>query len=163
MDAALLAEELEARARSGKLPKAVVPVDIYGQCADYDALLDVCAKYEVPVIEDAAEALGATYQGKPAGSLRAMAAVSLNRNRIITRGGGGMRGPRGREPAGRARFLATQARDPAPHYEHSTIGYNYRLSGLLAAVGRAQLKSLPGKVARRRAIHALYIDALRGV
>jgi pyridoxal phosphate-dependent aminotransferase EpsN len=160
MDAALLADELAARAATGKRPKAVIVVDIYGQCADYDPILDVCARYDVPVIEDAAEALGATYKGKPAGSFGVMAAFSFNGNKIITTSGGGMLVSHDKRLADRARFLATQARDPAPHYEHSTIGYNYRLSGLLAAVGRAQLKSLDARVARRRAIFDRYLAAL---
>ncbi|MBX3228132.1 MAG: aminotransferase class I/II-fold pyridoxal phosphate-dependent enzyme [Labilithrix sp.] len=160
MDPALLAEELDRRAAAGRLPRAVIVVDIYGQCADYDPLLAACAKYDVPVIEDAAEALGATYKGRPAGSFAPMAAFSFNGNKVITTSGGGMLVTTKRELADRARFLATQARDPAPHYEHSTIGYNYRLSALLAALGRAQLKGLSGRVARRRAIHDLYCAEL---
>jgi pyridoxal phosphate-dependent aminotransferase EpsN len=166
MDPALLSEELAARAAKGKLPKAVISVDIYGQCADYDPIVAACERFGVPLIEDAAEALGATYKGKPAGSFGAASAFSFNGNKIITTSGGGMLVTKSEELAHRARFLATQARDPAPHYEHSTIGYNYRLSGLLAAVGRAQLRSLPDRIARRRAIHQLYrkaLEALPGV
>jgi dTDP-4-amino-4,6-dideoxygalactose transaminase len=163
LDPELLSEELAARAAVGRLPKAVIVVDIYGQCADYDPILETCARYDVPVIEDASEALGATYKGKPAGSFGVMSAFSFNGNKIITTSGGGMLVTARRELAERARFLATQARDPAPHYEHSTIGYNYRLSGLLAALGRAQLLGLSDRVARRRAIRKMYADAFRDV
>lgn len=160
MDPALLAEELEACAKRGKLPRAVVVVDLYGQCADYDALLAACAKYQVPLIEDAAEALGAMYQGKPAGTFGAMGVLSFNGNKIITTSGGGMLLARDEVFATRARFLAQQARDPAPHYEHSHIGYNYRLSNLLAAVGRGQLSVLDERVKVRRATNAFYRKAL---
>ncbi len=162
MDPTLLAEELARRAAKGALPKAVLVVDAYGQCADYDPIEATCAEYGVPLIEDAAEALGATYKGKAAGAFGLMSAFSFNGNKIITTSGGGMLVTRTREHAERARFLATQARDPAPHYEHSTVGYNYRLSGLLAAVGRAQLRSLGERVARRRAIHEMYARAFEG-
>jgi len=160
MDPDLLAEELAERAAAGRLPKAVVVVDLYGQCAEYDPIVAACARYDVPVVEDAAEALGATYKGRSAGAFGLMSVFSFNGNKIITTSGGGMLVTPRKELAERARFLATQARDPAPHYEHSTIGYNYRLSGLLAAVGRAQLRSLDARVARRRAIHARYVEAL---
>lgn len=160
MDPVLLAEELEACAKRGKLPRAVVVVDLYGQCADYDALLAACAKYQVPLIEDAAEALGATYQGKPAGTFGAMGVLSFNGNKIITTSGGGMLLARDEAFATKARFLAQQARDPAPHYEHSHIGYNYRLSNLLAAVGRGQLSVLEERVKVRRATNAFYRQAL---
>ncbi len=156
MDPDLLAEELEACARRGRLPAAVVTVDLYGQCADLDRIAAACARYEVPLVEDAAEALGATYKGRPAGSFGAMGVFSFNGNKIITTGGGGMLVSARKEWVDRARFLATQARDPAPHYQHSTIGYNYRLSNLLAAVGRGQLRVLDERVARRRNHNAFY-------
>jgi dTDP-4-amino-4,6-dideoxygalactose transaminase len=160
LDPELLAEALDARAAEGRLPAAVIVVDLYGQCADYDRILPVCATYGVPVIEDAAEALGATYRGRPAGSFGAAAAFSFNGNKIITTSGGGMLVSDDEELVRRARHLATQARDPAPHYEHSEVGHNYRLSNLLAALGRAQLEGLDAKVARRRAINARYHEAL---
>jgi dTDP-4-amino-4,6-dideoxygalactose transaminase len=163
MDPELLAEELEARAKHGKLPKAVVAVDLYGQCADYDRIHAACARYEVPIIEDAAEALGATYRGRAAGSFGAIGAFSFNGNKIITTSGGGMLVSERKDWADRARFLSTQARDPAPHYQHTTIGYNYRLSNLLAAVGRGQLRALPDRVAARRANKAFYRRAFAGV
>jgi dTDP-4-amino-4,6-dideoxygalactose transaminase len=160
MDAALLAEELEDRARRGRLPKAVIAVDLYGQCADYDRILEACARFEVPVIEDAAEALGAEYRGRPAGSFGVLSVFSFNGNKIITTSGGGMLVSEREDWISRARSLASQARDPVPHYEHSAIGYNYRLSNLLAAVGRAQLARLSDFVTRRRAINATYRKAL---
>jgi len=160
MDPGLLEEELAACARRGKLPKAVIVVDLYGQCADYDPILEACARYGVPVIEDAAEALGANYKGKPAGSFGAAAVFSFNGNKIITTSGGGMFVSSDRFLVERARHLATQARDPAPHYEHSEIGYNYRMSNLLAAVGRGQLRVLRDRVSRKREIFHFYQRAL---
>jgi dTDP-4-amino-4,6-dideoxygalactose transaminase len=159
MDPALLAEELEAASRRGKLPTAVIAVDLYGQCADMDAINAACARYDIPVIEDAAEALGATYKGRPAGSLGVLGAFSFNGNKVITTSGGGMLVSSREDWIARARFLATQARDPAPHYQHSTIGYNYRLSNLLAAVGRGQLQVLSERVAARRSTNAFYRSA----
>lgn len=160
LDPNLLADELSRRASAGQLPAAVVTVDLYGQCADYDPILAACAEYEVPVIEDAAEALGASYRGKPAGSFGDMAVLSFNGNKIITTSGGGALLSDNEVLVARARFLATQARDPAPHYEHSEIGFNYRLSNLLAAVGRGQLASLGDKVAVRRRVNARYREEL---
>jgi dTDP-4-amino-4,6-dideoxygalactose transaminase len=160
MDPALLSEELDDCARKGKLPKAVVVVDLYGQCADYDPIIEICKKYEIPIIEDAAEALGATYNGTSAGKFGIMGVLSFNGNKIITTSGGGMLVSDNEGFIKQVRFLATQARDPAPHYQHSHIGYNYRLSNLLAAVGRGQLERLDEKVARKRAINIFYRKAL---
>lgn len=160
MDPALLAEALEEAARTGRMPKAVVVVDLYGQCADYDAIVPLCAQYEVPVVEDAAEALGATWQGRAAGSFGAMNVLSFNGNKIITTSGGGMLLSDDATWTDRARFLATQAREPAPHYQHEHVGYNYRLSNLLAAVGRGQLGVLDERVAARRANFQYYAQAL---
>ncbi len=160
MDPALLREELAACAARGKLPAAVLVVDLYGQCADYDPIRAACAEHGVPIVEDAAEALGATYRGRPAGSLGDLGVVSFNGNKIITTSGGGMLLSDREEWIARARFLATQARDPAPHYQHSVVGYNYRLSNLLAAVGRGQLEGLDGKIAARRGHRAFYQQAL---
>jgi len=160
IDADLLADELAACARRKRPPRAVVTVDLYGQCADYDPILDICARYAVPVIEDSAEALGSTYKGKPAGSFGEMAAFSFNGNKIITTSGGGMLVSNRRVFVERARFLATQARDPAPHYQHSVVGYNYRMSNLLAAVGRGQIRSLESRVDHRRATNAFYRQKL---
>jgi pyridoxal phosphate-dependent aminotransferase EpsN len=160
MDPGLLEEELAECSRRGKLPKAVVAVDLYGQCADYDRILAVCGRYGVPVVEDAAEALGATCKGKPAGSFGAAAAFSFNGNKIITTSGGGMFVSSDRSLVERARHLAAQARDPAPHYQHSAVGYNYRMSNLLAAVGRGQLRVLRDRVSRKREIFHFYRRAL---
>ncbi|CAN5516732.1 aminotransferase class I/II-fold pyridoxal phosphate-dependent enzyme [soil metagenome] len=161
MDVDLLEEELAVRGRAGRLPAAVLAVDLYGQCCDYERLLAVCESYGVPVIEDAAEALGAACGTRQAGAFGACAAFSFNGNKIITTGGGGMLVSHSKALIDRVRHLATQARDPAPHYEHSEIGYNYRLSNLLAAVGRGQLVSLDRKIERRRAIRQNYQASLR--
>ena len=163
MDAALLAEELEARRRLNRLPKAVVAVDLYGQSADWEPIEAACAEHGVPLVEDAAEALGATYRDKPVGSFGRMSVFSFNGNKIITTSGGGMLVSNEAAIVERARFLANQARDPAPHYEHSTLGYNYRLSNLLAAVGRAQLEVLAERVAARRRIFERYHGRLAGL
>ena len=160
MDPGLLDEELDAANKRGCLPKAVIVVDLYGQCADYDRLVASCARYGVPLIEDAAEALGASYRGRQAGSLGTMGILSFNGNKIITTSGGGMLLANERAWIERARFLATQSRDPAPHYQHSHLGYNYRLSNLLAALGRGQLRHLQERVATRRALNAYYRRAL---
>jgi pyridoxal phosphate-dependent aminotransferase EpsN len=160
MDPGFLSEELDACARRGKRPKAVVAVDLYGQCADYDPIRQACDRHAVPLIEDAAEALGATYKGTPAGNFGRMAVFSFNGNKIITNSGGGMLVSGDAGLIGKARFLATQARDPAVHYQHSEIGYNYRMSNLLAAVGRGQLGGLKERVARRRVIFEYYRKAL---
>jgi dTDP-4-amino-4,6-dideoxygalactose transaminase len=160
MDPGLLGEELESAAKRGKLPKAVIVVDLYGQCADYGPIIETCARYGVPVVEDAAEALGASYQGKPAGSFGKIAAFSFNGNKIITTSGGGMLVSEDAALVERARYLSTQARDPAPHYQHSVIGYNYRMSNLLAAVGRGQLRVLGDRVSRKRDIFHFYRSVL---
>ncbi len=156
LDPGLLAAALDEAARSGRLPRAVIAVDLYGQCADLDPISRACERHGVALIEDAAEALGATYRGRSAGSSGAISILSFNGNKIITTSGGGMLLARERSHADRARFLSTQAREPARHYEHQVIGYNYRLSNLLAAVGRAQLADLDRRVEARRAINARY-------
>ncbi|GAA3673606.1 aminotransferase class I/II-fold pyridoxal phosphate-dependent enzyme [Nocardioides ginsengisoli] len=161
LDPALLADLLDERARAGRLPRAIVAVDLYGNVCDHRRLTDVAARYDIPIVEDAAEALGATAaDGRPAGSLGAAALVSFNGNKIITTSGGGMLVTDDDLVAERARNRASQARLPVAHYEHVEIGYNYRLSNLLAAVGRAQLAGLDAKVARRRAIGERYRAAL---
>ncbi len=164
MDPDLLAEALAQRARAGKLPKAVVVVDLYGQCADYDRILAACAEYGVAVVEDAAEALGARHRGaggdRSAGALGLIGVFSFNGNKIITTSGGGMLVSDDPNFTNRARFLATQAREPAAHYQHEHVGYNYRLSNLLAAVGRGQLRVLGDRVGSRRANNAYYRSAL---
>jgi pyridoxal phosphate-dependent aminotransferase EpsN len=160
LDPDLLAEELEAARRHGRPLKAVLAVDIFGQCADYEPIRKLCDFYEIPLIEDAAEALGAAYRGRPAGTLGQIGCFSFNGNKIITTSGGGMLITDRDDLAGRARHLATQARDPAPHYQHSQVGYNYRMSNLLAAVGRGQLRVLDQRVEQRRANFRFYRRAL---
>ncbi|WP_419523234.1 DegT/DnrJ/EryC1/StrS family aminotransferase [Lentibacter algarum] len=149
MDPQLLEEELADCAARGRLPKAVVVVDIFGQCADYEAIERICEAYGVPIIEDAAESLGAHYKGRKAGSFGKISCFSFNGNKIITTSGGGMLASDDVELVARARFLASQAKNCAQHYEHSELGYNYRMSNLLAALGRAQLRGLNDKIARR--------------
>ena len=160
MDPELLTEEIESCASRGKLPRAVILVHLYGQSADFDPIFAVCSNYGIPIIEDAAEALGATYYGRAVGSLGRLGMFSFNGNKIITTSGGGMLVSHDKELIERARFLATQARDEAPHYEHSTLGYNYRMSNVLAALGRGQLKSLGDRVAARRRNFDCYQKAL---
>jgi len=163
MDPALLREALRDASTKGALPKALIVVDIYGQCADYNAILDACREYGVPVIEDAAEALGATYHGSPAGSFGTIGVLSFNGNKIITTSGGGALVSDDAALVERARHLASQARQPAAHYEHEELGYNYRLSNLLAAIGRAQLARLDGLVERRREINRKYRAAIERI
>ena len=156
MSPELLADELAEAKQLGKLPGAVVVVDLYGQCADFDPIVAQCRELGIPVIEDAAEALNAKYKGRPAGSLADIGVFSFNGNKIMTTSGGGMLVTPHREVADRVRYLATQARQPVSHYEHTEVGYNYRLSNILAALGRAQLARLPQMSARRLVINALY-------
>ena len=160
MDPELLEEVLQEAAARGRLPKAVISVDLYGQSADHDAIGQVCSRFDVPVIEDAAEALGATYKGRSVGRFGVMGAFSFNGNKIITTSGGGMLVSSDETLIDRARYLATQARDPAAHYQHSTIGYNYRMSNILAAIGRGQLSVLDERVAARRRNFEAYAGAL---
>lgn len=160
MDPDLLEEELESAARAARLPKAVIVVDIYGQCANYERIEALCQRYELPLVEDAAESLGASYRSRKAGSFGDMAALSFNGNKIITTSGGGALVASDERWTQKATFLATQARDPAPHYEHSELGFNYRLSNLLAAFGRGQLADLPRRVEVRRRHNAMYRQAL---
>jgi pyridoxal phosphate-dependent aminotransferase EpsN len=159
MDPDLLGHALAQAARCHRLPKAVVVVHLFGQCADMGPIVQACARYNVPVLEDAAEALGARYRDRPAGTLGDIAAFSFNGNKIITATGGGMLVSRRPELVTKARFWATQARDPGIAYEHSELGYNYRISNVLAGIGRGQLELLDERVAERRAIAFRYRDA----
>lgn len=163
LDPGLLEEEVRERTAAGRKPAAIVAVDIYGQCADYDRVEEVCRRYDIPLIEDAAEALGATYKGRQAGCFGKMAAFSFNGNKTITTSGGGMLVSHDGDLVERARFLATQAREKAPYYLHATIGYNYRMSNILAALGRAQLETLSERVEARRKNFADYRQALEDV
>jgi dTDP-4-amino-4,6-dideoxygalactose transaminase len=161
LDPNVLEEALTKRDRFGQLPKAVIVVHLYGQSADMAAILGLCDRYEIPVIEDAAESLGATYQGQATGTLGRMGIYSFNGNKIITTSGGGMLVSQDTNLINRAKFLATQARDAAIHYQHSQIGYNYRMSNILAGVGRGQLRHLADRVAARRRNFAYYQQALQ--
>lgn len=160
IDPDLLSAELRACATRGQLPKAVIVVDLYGQCADYDRIREACAEYGVPLIEDSAEALGATYKDKMAGSFGDLSIFSFNGNKIITTSGGGMLLSENKALIDEARFLAAQARERAPHFQHSVIGYNYRMSNVLAAIGRAQLRLLPQRLAAREHNYHEYKAAL---
>lgn len=158
-----LADALSNARRANRLPKAVIVADLYGQPANYDEILPQCRDLGIPVIEDAAEALGATYKSRPAGTLTGSGVFSFNGNKIVTTSGGGMFVTTETELADRVRYLSTQARQPALHYEHVELGYNYRLSNLLAALGRAQLRRLPAMSARRLEINAIYRNRLAEV
>lgn len=146
--------------RTGKLPKAVVVVNLYGQSADMVPIMALCERYGVPVVEDAAESLGATYQGKHSGTFGHLGVYSFNGNKIITTSGGGMLVSWDGALIEKARFLATQARDNAPWYQHSEVGYNYRMSNVLAGIGRGQLKVLEDRVAARRRVFQRYVEGL---
>lgn len=162
MDVALLDEALARAARSNALPKVVVPVDLYGHPCDLAAIVAVCDRHGVPVIADSAEGLGATLHGRHAGAGAALTVFSFNGNKIVTCGGGGALASSDAALIARAKKLASQAREPAAHYEHTELGYNFRLSNLLAAVGVAQMSDLARRVARRRAIFAEYAAAIAG-
>lgn len=163
MDPDLLLAELVERDKKGKLPKAVICADIYGQCADYDRISGICSEYDIPVLIDAAEALGATYKNRSAGRAGKAVIYSFNGNKIITTSGGGMLASEDKALIENARFLSQQARDPAPHYEHTQVGYNYRLSNVLAAIGRGQLQVLDERVEKKRWIFDHYNMALGDV
>lgn len=156
----LLAAELSERRKRNDLPAAVITVDLYGNCADYHTILPLCEDLDIPVIEDAAEALGATWHDQPAGSFGSFGVLSFNGNKLITTSAGGALLCHDEDSANRARYLATQARQPTVHYEHTEVGFNYRLSNLLAAFGRGQLTTLHQRIARRRDIQSLYREAL---
>lgn len=155
-----LERALEDAKREGKLPKAVIVVNLYGQSAKMDEILSLCNKYNIPVIEDAAESLGSTYKGKKSGTLGKFGIYSFNGNKIITTSMGGMLVSHDMEALKKARFLATQARDPALHYQHSQLGYNYRMSNILAGIGRAQLEVIEQRIKARRAIFQRYFEEL---
>ena len=160
LDPNLLDEAIGARKRAGGRVRAVIAVDLYGRCCDYESIAAVCARHDVVLIQDAAESLGATYRGVPSGAQAPLAALSFNGNKIITTSGGGALVGTDEALVAHARKLSAQAREPVPHYEHTEIGFNYRLSNLLAAVGRAQLAALPERVAARQRTNARYRDLL---
>lgn len=147
----------------GKKPKAIIVVHLYGMPAKMEAIATLAKHYDIPIIEDAAEALGSSIDGKPCGSFGQMGVLSFNGNKIITTGGGGALLSNTSEWVEEARFLATQAKDPAPHYQHSTVGYNYRLSNVAAAIGLGQLEVLKDRIAARRANHEFYRTLLAGI
>ena len=159
----LLQSAFDAAHSDGMRIGALIAVDIFGQCADYGELQALCASYNVPLIEDAAEALGSTYRGEPAGSFGNVGVFSFNGNKIITTSGGGALVSNDQTLIDRCRHLSAQAREPELHYEHQEIGFNYRMSNVLAALGSAQLSTLEHRVAARRSVFARYEDLLGGV
>ena len=164
MDAVLLEEAIKDRLeKTGRLPKAIIPVHLYGMPGKLDEILEVAGRYNIPVLEDSAEALGSEYKGRKCGTFGEYAALSFNGNKIITTSGGGALVCPSEERAKRALFYATQAREQAPHYQHEKIGYNYRMSNICAGIGRGQMFVLEEHVARRREIHDLYVKLLDGV
>lgn len=163
LDPDLLAAAMVRAARNGRLPKAVVPTDLFGQSCDIDRIQAVCEPYGVPVVTDSAEAVGATYKDRMVGASGSAAVFSFNGNKIITSSGGGMVVSRNCDLVSGAKFLSQQARDPAPHYEHSVLGYNYRMSNICAAIGRGQLTALQARVAERRAIFERYREGLKDI
>lgn len=158
-----LARAFEDAQEKRELPKAVIVVNLYGQSAKMDEIMELCNRYEVPVIEDAAESLGSSYKGRKSGTFGHFGVYSFNGNKIITTSGGGMLVANDLEALERSRFLATQARDEAKHYQHSAMGYNYRMSNILAGVGRAQLEVLDARVQARRTIFERYVNAIGNV
>ncbi|WP_422658568.1 aminotransferase class I/II-fold pyridoxal phosphate-dependent enzyme [Paenibacillus sp. EC2-1] len=155
-----LKRALKDYAAKGQKPKAVIVVNLYGQSADYDRIKSICDEYEVPIVEDAAESLGASYRDKKSGTIGKFGVFSFNGNKIITTSGGGMLVSDDANLLSKARFYATQAKDPARHYQHSHIGFNYRMSNVLAGIGRGQLQVLDERVARKREIFNFYCESL---
>ena len=158
-----LERALAETSAQGRPPKAVILVDLYGQSCDMDPLLELCRHYRVPVVEDSAEALGSLYKGRRSGSFGTFGVFSYNGNKIVTTSGGGMLLSDDAEALERARFLATQARDSAPWYQHTVLGWNYRLSNVLAAIGRGQMLHLDERVAARRRIFGRYAETLGSI
>ena len=164
MDPVLLEEAIKYRLeKTGRLPKVIIPVHLYGMPGKLDEILEVAKRYDIPVLEDSAEALGSEYKGQKCGTFGEFGALSFNGNKIITTSGGGALVCPSEERAKRALFYATQAREQAPHYQHEKIGYNYRMSNICAGIGRGQMFVLEDHVARRREIHDLYVKLLDGV
>ncbi|MEL5892548.1 aminotransferase class I/II-fold pyridoxal phosphate-dependent enzyme [Bacteroides sp. GD17] len=164
MDPVLLEEAIKDRLRkTGRVPKAIIPVHLYGMPAKMKEIMEVAQRYDIPILEDAAEALGSELYGQKCGTFGELAALSFNGNKMITTSGGGALICRTPEEAKQTKFYATQARDAAPHYQHTHIGYNYRMSNICAGIGRGQMFVLDEHVARRRAIHDLYTELLKNV
>lgn len=160
MDPEVLEEAIKDRIKKGKKPKAVIMVHLYGMPAKIDEITSICEQYEIPLIEDAAEALGSSYKGRKLGSYGAFSILSFNGNKIITTSGGGALLSNDKLAIEKARFLSMQARDDAPHYEHSELGFNYRMSNIVAGVGRGQLRVLDAHVSKRRSINKQYRDLM---
>ncbi|MCA6073406.1 aminotransferase class I/II-fold pyridoxal phosphate-dependent enzyme [Fulvivirga sedimenti] len=163
IDPELMEEAVKMLIAEGKRPKALILVHLYGMPAMINEVMEIAARYEIPVIEDAAEALGSRYQERALGTFGVMGVYSFNGNKIITTSGGGALVSDNESLINRARFLATQARDPAPHYEHTQIGYNYRLSNISAGIGRGQMEVLDERIAARRAIFRQYQEELQDI
>lgn len=163
MSPVALEQAFKAAQSEGWLPRAVIVVDLYGQSADFDPICEICDRYGVPIVEDAAESLGATYKGRQSGRFGKLSILSFNGNKIITTSGGGMLLSDDGDLIARARYLATQARQPTAHYEHTEIGYNYRMSNILAGVGRGQLQVLSDRVATRRGVFQAYQEGLADI
>ena len=163
LDPGLLRDALDRAASEGRRVGAVIAVDLFGQCADYERIEEICHSFDVPLIEDAAEALGSSYRGRPAGSFGRVGVLSFNGNKIITTSGGGALVSNDAGLIARCRHLSTQAREPVLHYEHRDVGFNYRMSNILAALGRAQLSTLDHRVAARRRIFDRYADRLSDI
>jgi dTDP-4-amino-4,6-dideoxygalactose transaminase len=158
-----LEEAIKDRIANGKKPKAIIPVHLYGMPAKMDEIVAIASKYEIAIIEDAAESLGSTYKGKNCGTFGSYAALSFNGNKIITTSGGGAIVCNNEESKAKAIFLATQARDDAPHYQHSEIGYNYRMSNIVAGIGRGQMEVLDKHISLRRDMQQLYKNIFKDV
>lgn len=160
LDPELLEEELERLEKSGRKPKAVIPTELYGQPSDLDRLLEICSSRGIPLVVDAAEALGSTYRGRTVGMGARATVFSFNGNKILTTSGGGLLASEDRDLIDHARYLATQSREPVPHFEHREVGYNFRLSNLCAALGIGQLEALEERVRLKRLVHTRYQEAL---
>jgi len=158
-----LEEAIRDRIKKGKKPKAIIPVHLYGMPAKMEEIQAIAERYEIPALEDAAEALGSTYQSASCGTFGELAALSFNGNKIITTSGGGALVSKNEEYIRKARFLATQARDAAPHYQHSQIGYNYRMSNIVAGIGRGQMEALPQRIEQRRKNNQYYRKHLSSI
>jgi dTDP-4-amino-4,6-dideoxygalactose transaminase len=163
MDPNVLEEAIEKRKAEGIMPKAIIPVHLYGMPAKIREIMEIAGKYEIPVIEDAAEALGSTVDGQKCGTFGQFGILSFNGNKIITTSGGGALVAKDKATADKATFLATQARDPAPHYQHSEIGYNYRMSNICAGIGRGQMQVLPERISQRRSNFKYYKEAFKDI
>lgn len=163
MSPVALEKAFKAYEEKGEMPKAVIVVNLYGQSADMDKIMEICKKYNVPIIEDAAESLGATYKGKHSGTFGDYGIYSFNGNKIITTSGGGMLVSNNEEGIAKVRFWSTQARDKARHYEHTELGYNYRMSNIVAGIGRGQLRVLEDRIAKKKEIFETYKEAFKDI